>query len=193
LSKAPERSEEGLKAIALALGTAVALVVVACSDDNPGPPVDGGISFTDGGGSDGASGGCHSDADCKSMGSFLFCARVEDPVCGGAQPASQCATDADCADAGANKVCVHGPCGVAFCEPRCTTDAACGSSALVCSMTSGQCEAKPCTQSSDCPTNFACTAGACAAKACTTDAECMGACVNQLCSSSIGGCRAPAA
>jgi hypothetical protein len=147
----------------------------------------------DGGGAD-ADGGCHSQADCNGG---LFCKRVEDPLCGGAQ-FDMCQTNDDCKeiyDAGP-QVCVLTQCGGHMCEDRCASDASCTgyvTGSVVCSQTSGLCVPKPCSQSSECPTNFSCTNNACQPTQCTSDSQCTGACVNNLCSSAVGTCMPPAA
>jgi hypothetical protein len=136
--------------------------------------------------------GCRSDTQCDHA-SFQMCARVEDPICGGIAPPDHCSVDKDCADAGANEVCVNSTCGAHLCQTRCSGDS-CGSPALTCSATSGKCEAKACSLASDCPADFACdTSHTCSVKACTSDGDCSGACVNGRCSSAAGVCRTPAA
>lgn len=179
-----------------------AMGLAACGDttgsSGGGDAGDGGTG--DSGIPDGAT-GCRSDTDCNQKApSFELCARVEDPMCGGAAPPQECTNDAQCADAGTDagaKICVNETCGARRCTPRCTSHAECPSNppgALACSMASGQCQAKPCTQSAECPTNYTCDAShVCSVKTCTTDADCSGACVNRRCSASVGICRAPAA
>lgn len=179
----------------------VGATVSACSD-TAGSSVASGDAGGDGGGGgadsasrDGAS-GCRSDSECNHA-RFELCARVEDPQCGGVAPPQQCGVDTDCADAGANDVCVFEVCGAHRCQPRCTSNAACPSNPpglLTCSATSGKCEAKSCAQASDCPTNFACGAShVCVVKTCTIDAECSGVCVGGRCSATAGVCTQPAA
>jgi hypothetical protein len=173
------------------------LFLVACSGTaSPASSGDGGGGGDGAKGGDGAGGGaCHSDSECPKS-DFETCVRVEDPQCGGIGPPQSCSTDASCADAGPGHVCNHGPCGATMCVAACKADADCGSNpagVLACDVPSGHCVSKPCQQSTDCPTNYACTQNACAPKACTTDADCSGACVDGVCSSAIGMCRAPAA
>jgi hypothetical protein len=184
-------------------GFTFAVGLAACSGTTSGIG-DGDAGDGGGGGDsgipDGAT-GCHSDRDCNGQApSFETCARVEDPQCGGAAPPQECSTDGDCADGGADAgalICITETCGARRCVARCTSDAACPSNpsgALACSSASGQCVAKPCMQSSECPTNYTCDANhVCLVKACTSDADCTGACVNRQCSATIGICRAPAA
>ena len=183
-----------LRVLLAAVGVGVS--VAACSDTagSTGVGGDGGAGGDSSSHDSGA--GCRVDSECDRS-RFELCARVEDPQCGGAAPLQECNADAQCADAGANDVCVVGVCGMRRCQPRCATNADCASNPpglLACSATSGQCEAKSCAQSSDCPTNYACDAThVCAVKTCTTDAECSGACVGGRCSASAGVCTEPAA
>jgi hypothetical protein len=169
--------------------------IVGCGSGVASTVVSGDGGSDSGGGGDG---GCHSEADCNGGAPYFeTCARVEEPQCGGIGRPDLCAVDSDCADAGANKVCVHGACGGSECQARCVGDQSCTSNppgALACSQTTGQCVAKACAQDSDCPANYACgTSHTCTVKQCTSDAQCSGACVNNQCSSAIGVCRQPAA
>ena len=134
---------------------------------------------------------CRSNTDCSSP---AECSRLESPLCGGL-PAKACATNKDCAEAGANEVCVFFPCGGTECAPRCTSDKACPSpdpGAIVCSLATGLCGAKPCTGPSDCPANYSCQGSSCSAIKCTHDSDCQGFCVDGLCSKALGTCEVPA-
>lgn len=171
---------------------------------------DGGQKNTDGGGSDGGStdaarkadgdiklgdsstGGCRKREDCNQ--SFEECFAPGQEICGGPAPLRECNVDDDCADAGANKICVSQSCGTTSCLAKCTDDTNCPSSPTkqtICQLATGRCIPKPCTNTS-CPQHFVCPSDpsqGCVRKACKADSECGGgACVNDLCWSGPGTC-----
>jgi hypothetical protein len=177
-----------------AAGTAWLTIAIASCGGSDSTGSNGG----DAGGDSGFSGGCRSDNECKrGAPTFESCAHVEDPQCGGAAPPQNCSTDTDCADAGADRICLRPICGGAICAPKCKTNADCPSSypgSLTCDVATGRCGPKACAITADCPTNFLCsTDKVCRIKPCLLDTDCAGACVKGSCSSSVGVCRAPAA
>jgi hypothetical protein len=154
-----------------------------------------GGNATGGGPSPGSA--CRSDDDCPSPGRSLYCAEAGASQGCGACPTPDgpaCTADLDCRTNGGAMICVH-PCGgicpMGSCVPGCTSQTVCGEGAA-CGAT-GRCAFRPCTQPSDCPTNFDCANGACGRRPCETDAECSDYCVLGRCQTALGVCALAAA
>jgi hypothetical protein len=171
----------------------LSILIAACgsSGSGSGSATDGGGGAAGGGGSGGTTGNCHSDSECQQ--SFMMCFAPDQVICGG-MPLHDCDQDADCADAGADQICLTGSCSSSQCVPKCVDDQSCPSTPpglSTCDASTGHCVSKPCTSSS-CPQNFSCNAGAgCVRKTCAADGDCAGACVNGSCYSGPGTCSSP--
>lgn len=188
----------GYAVLALSLG-----LVAACSSS--GPPAgsgDGGIDPTRDAAADSPVLGTHRCRTSTECGAEERCAVVVEIVCGGAEAPSGCTVDGDCADGGADRICVYGfvACETSSCRPKCRVDTDCAGHAgsaygdFACQTATGRCIEKTCGGDADCRTNFTCQAvgpqGArvCRRKPCTVDADCRGACVERQCGDEPGTC-----
>lgn len=159
-----------------------------------------GAGGTGSGAGGGGVGGCRTAADCDNGD---FCADYTmPPLCGGMDDTNfdnLCDVDADCANAGANQICVDTLCvfphGGAItpkhCRAGCATDADCDGDAgtnLKCTA-EHHCEPASCIASAECSENFMCEGGQCVPKTCASDADCGGYCVNGSCYPAIGRCQ----
>ena len=135
--------------------------------------------------------GCHTGADCDSMG--MCFAPGESIGCGMCmEPMDTCSIDADCQTSNPTAICEQSTiadclCSSAMiCKPGCTSDAQCDEGET---CDSGHhCVPTTCGAQSDCPVDFACNDGGCARATCSGDWDCTGFCVKGQCYGKLGFC-----
>jgi hypothetical protein len=124
----------------------------------------------------------------------LVCLSPGDSLCAGPPPPpDECATDAECADAGAGRICEpSGHCNAWECVAGCATVEDC-TEAEACGADQ-RCVPKPCTTGDSCGPNHRCGGdGSCERVPCERSADCNGVCVNRLCYDTAGSCGDPSA
>jgi Dickkopf N-terminal cysteine-rich region len=138
---------------------------------------------------------CRSDSDCSSA---TFCITPGRIVCATCTHAiNPCTSDSDCApDAAIPLICARAPCDCTIdtmvCKPGCMSDADCGFGNS-CSPTH-HCAATPCGPGLPaCPTDLTCATAfaSCGQIVCSSDSQCSKACVNGVCSPTLGQCLPP--